>query len=155
MRPKENIEKFVRVRKPNVKTSRQMDKRTLDDSFAAMEQTIQAKSADHKPSTARIIILNRMIKLAAAAVIIIAISFFIVHQRPSEQAYTTKVSKVPKSTVEMVTARSLERAFRRGGIEAVEKQCDKALEMQKRPLDKLDIKELFTEIEIDLERTEL
>ncbi len=127
MRPKENMEKFVRVRKPHVTTSREMDKRTLDDSFAAMEQTIRAKSADHKPSTARIIILSRMIKLAAAAaVIIVAISFLVVYQKPSEQSDTTTVPKITKSPVEMVTAISLERAFRRGGIEAVEKQCKQA-----------------------------
>jgi hypothetical protein len=127
MRPKENIEKFVRVRKPHVKTSREMDKRTLDDSFTAMEQTIRAKSADHKPSTARIITLSRMMKLtAAAAVIIIAISFFTARQGPTEKADTTTVPKVTKSPVEMMTALSLERAFRRGGIEAVEKQCKQA-----------------------------
>ncbi|MFZ2148634.1 MAG: hypothetical protein WAV28_15575 [Sedimentisphaerales bacterium] len=155
MRPKKNIEKFVRVRKPYVTTSREMDKRTLNDSFAAMEQTIRVKSADHKPSTPRIITLSRMMKLTAAvAVIIMAISFFIAHQGPGEQADTT-VSQVIKSPAEMLTATSLIIAFRRGGIEAIEKQCDKALEMQKPPLDKLDIKELFTEIEIDLERTEL
>ena len=65
-------------------------------------------------------------KLAAAAVIIVAIGFFIAHQRPSEQDDTTTVSKVTKSPVEMMTAMSLERAFRRGGIEAVEKQCKQA-----------------------------
>jgi len=127
MRPKENIEEFVKVRKPYVTTSREMDKRTLNDSFAAMEQTIRAKSADHKPSTARIITLSRMMKLtAAAAVIIVAISFFIAHHGPSEQADTTTVSKVIKSPIEMMTEMSLERAFRRGGIEAVENQCREA-----------------------------
>jgi hypothetical protein len=62
----------------------------------------------------------------AAAVIIVAIGFFIVHQRPSEQDDTTTVSKVTNSPVEMMTAISLELAFRRGGIEAVERQCKQA-----------------------------
>jgi len=129
MRPKENIEKFVRVRKPHVTTSRQMDKRTLDDSFAAMEQTIRAKSADHKPSTARIIILSRMVKLAAAALIIVGISFYIARQGPSEQGITTKFLEVVESPSEIMTMRSLTIAYRRGGIEGIENQCEKALKI--------------------------
>ena len=127
MRKKENIEKFVRVRKPRVTTSRQMDKRTLDDSFAVMEQTIRTKSADHKPIVPRIIFRNRMIKLAAAAVIIAGFGLLavLVHRRPSEESGTA-VSEITKSPLEMMTAMSLERAFQRGGIEAVEDQCRKA-----------------------------
>jgi len=129
MRPKENIEEFVKVRKPHVTTSRQMDKRTLDDSFAAMEQTILAKSADHKPSAPRIIILSRMIKLAAAALIIVGISFFIAHQGPSEQGRTTRVLEVAESPSEIMTMKSLTIAYRRGGIEGIENQCEKALKV--------------------------
>ncbi len=130
MRPKENIEKFVRVRKPQVTTSRQMDKRTLNDSFTAMEQTIRAKSAGHKPSTARIIILNRMIKLAAAAaVIIVAISLFVARQGPSEQGGITRVLEIAESPSEIMTMKSLTIAYRRGGIEGIENQCEKALKI--------------------------
>ena len=126
MKPKENIEKFVRVRKPRVTTSRQMDKRTLDDSFAAMEQTIRTKSAEHKPSAHRIIIRSRMIKLAAAAAVIIVgigLLAIFVHQGPGEQP----VPKVVKSPTKMMTAMSLTMAYRRGGIEALDKHCEKAL----------------------------
>jgi len=130
MRPKENIEKFVRVRKPHVKTSRQMDKRTLNDSFTAMEQTIRAKSAGHKPSAARIITLSRMMKLtAAAAVIIVGISLYIAHQGPSEQGITTKFLETVESPAEIMTMKSLTIAYRRGGIEGIENQCEKALKI--------------------------
>ena len=129
MRPKENIEEFVKVRKPHVTTSRQMDKRTLNDSFAAMEQTIRAKSAGHKPSTARIITLSRMIKLAAAALIIVGISFFIAYQGPSEQGGTNRVLEVAESPSEIMMMKSLTIAYRRGGIEGIENQCEKALKI--------------------------
>ncbi len=130
MRPKENIEKFVRVRKPQVTTSRQMDKRTLNDSFTAMEQTIRAKSADHKPSTARIVTLSRMVKLtAAAAVIIISISFYIAHQGPSEQGGIVRVIEGIESPSEIMTMKSLKIAYSRGGIEGIENQCEKALKI--------------------------
>ena len=130
MRPKENIEEFVKVRKTDVTTSREMDKRTLDDSFAAMEQTIRAKSADQKPNAARIITLSRMIKLtAAAAVIIVGISFFIAHLGPGEQNGTTIVAEAAESPAEIMTMKSLKIAFRRGGVEAIENQCEKALKI--------------------------
>ena len=128
MKPKENIEKFVRVRKPHVTTSRQMDKRTLDDSFAAMEQTIRIKSADHKQSAPGIIFRNRMIKLtAAAAVIIVAIGLVavFVHRGPGEQIDSSN----GQSPTKMMSAMSLTMAYRRGGIEAVDEQCEKAIRM--------------------------
>jgi hypothetical protein len=126
MRKKENIEKFVRVGKPRVTTSRQMDKRTLDDSFAAMERTIRNKSSDQKPTVPGIILRNRMIKLsAAAAVVIVSIGLFavLVHEGPGEQS----VPKVPESPTKMMTAMSLTMAYRRGGIEALDEQCEKAV----------------------------
>ncbi|MDH4240739.1 MAG: hypothetical protein OEW48_14360 [Phycisphaerae bacterium] len=126
MRPKENIEKFVRVGKPRVTTSRQMDKRTLDDSFEAMEQTIRTKSADHKPSVPRIIFQSRMIKLTAtAAVIIVAIGLIslFVHQGPDEQI------GYDQSPTKMMSAISLTMAYRRGGIDTLDEQCEKAIRM--------------------------
>ena len=126
MNPKENIEEFVKVRKPDVTTSREMDKRTLDDSLAAMEQTMRAKSA---PSTIRIITLSRMIKLTAAAAVIIAGISFYVHQGPGEQNDTNMVSEVAESPAEIMTMKSLTIAYRRGGIEGIENQCEKALKI--------------------------
>jgi hypothetical protein len=126
MRPKENIEEFVKVRKPNVNTSREMDKRTLDDSFSAMEQTIRANI---KPSTTRIITFGRMIKLTAAAAVIIAgIGFFIAHQGPGEQNDII-IAEALDSPAKIMTMKSLKIAFRRGGVEAIESQCDKALKI--------------------------
>jgi hypothetical protein len=143
MRPKENIEEFVKVRKPNVTTSREMDKRTLGDSLAAMEQTIREQSADHKPSTARIITLSRVIKLTAAAAVIIAGISFYVHQGPGEQNDTTMVSKAIESPAEIMTMKSLKIAFRRGGIEGIENQCEKALKILGPQPASLSFAELF------------
>ena len=112
MRPKENIEEFVKVRKPDVTTSREMDKRTLDDSLAAMEQTIRAKSA---PSTNRIITLSRMIKLtAAAAVIIVAFGLFLSQDRHTSNGPTARHRIVAQSSVKMISMMSLRMTYRRG-----------------------------------------
>ena len=126
MRPEENIEEFVKARKPDVTTSREMDKRTLDDSFSTMEQTVRANI---KPSTARIVTFGRMIKLtAAAAVIIIGISFFMAHLGPGEQNDII-IAEALDSPAKIMTMKSLKIAFRRGGVEAIENQCDKALKI--------------------------
>ena len=121
MRPKENIEEFVKAGKPDVTTSDEMDKRTLEDSLATMEQTMQAKST---PSTIRI-----MIKLTAAAAVIIAGISILVHQGPGEQNVTTTVFQAADSPAEIMTMKSLKIAFRRGGTKAIENQCDKALKI--------------------------
>ena len=128
MKSKENIEKFVKDRKPQIQTSRQMDKRTLDDSFAAMDQTIRTKSTELKPGAHGIIIRSRVIKLAAAAAVIIVATGLIavfVHQGPDERI----VSGYDQSPTKMTSAISLTMAYRRGGIDALDEQCEKAIRM--------------------------
>jgi hypothetical protein len=66
-------------------------------------------------------------RLAAAAAIFVAIGLCIVERirrEPEPQQTRQQVA----SAVEMATAISLERAYRRGGIEAVEDQCRKVFE---------------------------
>lgn len=124
MKPKENIEELVRAGKPHVKTGPQMDKHILDDSFAAMEQTIRNRSGRHKSNAARIITLSRMIKpVAAAAVLVVSIGLLISRLGPGEQPQT------PESPADMVTAMSLRMAYREGGMEALERQCDHAVKV--------------------------
>jgi hypothetical protein len=128
MRKKEDIEKFVKDRKPHVTTSRQMDRRILDDSFAAMDQTIRTKSTELKPIAHGIIIRSRVIKLAAAAAVIIVATGLIavfVRQGPGEQ----NGSSYDQSPTKMMSAISLTMAYRRGGIDALDEQCEKAIRM--------------------------
>ena len=104
-----------------------MDRRTLDDSFAVMDKTIRTKSTELKPSAYGIIIRSRVIKLAAAAaVIIVGISLLaiLVHQGPGEKPVT-----IVKSPTKMMSAISLTMAYRRGGIDALDEQCEKAIRM--------------------------
>lgn len=145
MKSPKNIEEFVRLGKPEIKTGRQMDKRTLDDSFSAMDRAMQTQSAGF--STGREKITNwTVLHVAAAAVIILAIGFFIIHSNPDKQIEDTKVAHAAKSPAEMLTLRSLTIAYQKGGIEAVETQCDKAIEKLGRKSKNLNVQELFTEI---------
>ena len=78
-----------------------------------------------RPKIFRVILKSTPAKIAAAAVTILAISFFINHQAPDEQEQHS-IEEVKRSPIEMMTAISLERAFRQGGMEAIEKQCKQA-----------------------------
>jgi hypothetical protein len=140
MRPTENIEKFVRGGKPDVTTGRQMDKRVLDDSFGAMDETIRAK----KPGAARIILRSRATRLAAAAVIIVAIGLFTLQWDPREQE-PPQTPDVAKSPAEMLSVMSLNMAYRRGGIEAVDEQSNRAFEMLGSQPARVSIDELLAE----------
>jgi len=73
MRPTENIERFIKNRKPEVVTSADVDKRILNDSFSSMEEAMRTKPVVIQPNIWRIIMKSRISKLAAAAVIVIAI----------------------------------------------------------------------------------
>ena len=70
MTPIESIEKLIK--KINVTPRAQMHDKTLIDALAAQEKSKNEQSADIRPNIWRIIMKNRITKLSAAAVIIIA-----------------------------------------------------------------------------------
>ena len=140
MKPTENIEELVKLEKPRVTTGDTMDKRTLNDSFAAMDETVRA----NKPSAAGVILRSRAAKLAAAAVIIVAVGLLMVYRNPHVQPPPRTVSTA-KSPAEMLTVISLNIAYRRGGIEAVDEQTSKAFEMLGSQSATVSIHELLAE----------
>jgi hypothetical protein len=58
-------------------------------------------------------------------VIIVAVSFFITHQDPDKQEQP-RIVVITKTPAEMMTAMSLTITYRKGGMEAVEKQYNEA-----------------------------
>jgi len=139
MKPIENTEKFVRAGKANVTTNPQMDKRVLGDSFAAMDETVAGKS-----SAARMILRSRATRLAAAAAILIALALLLIQSNPPEQAHAP-TRNVAKSPADMLSAISLNMAYRRGGIEAMDDLSNEAFEMLGSQPGKVSIRELLTE----------
>jgi hypothetical protein len=104
-------------------------------------------SRAEKTSTTKVrlpnILKKPITKLAAAALIIVTISFLITHLGPSEKANTTDVTKVTKSPAELLTVASLNMAYRRGGIKAVEQQCEEAVDKLGPWPAKITVKELL------------
>jgi len=130
-----------------------------DRAIERVRQTLIDKGKVEESSSARIwrvVIQSPITKIAAAAVIIIAVGLFLVHRGPGEQVKPTEVAKVTKSPAEMMTLASFTFAYRRGGIEAVEEMCDKAFKMAGPRPAKVSIQELLEEFNgQDLERKTL
>jgi len=114
-----------------------------------LRSTAKGKSVRRAGSTTKVrladILKKPITKLAAAAMIILAISFFMIHLGPGEKVVTTDVTTVTKSPADMQTILSLNIAYRRGGIEAVDRQCKKAIEMLGPRPAQITIKQILTE----------
>ncbi|HUU18203.1 MAG TPA: hypothetical protein VMW72_13725 [Sedimentisphaerales bacterium] len=135
----EKLVKRFRI-KPTVK----MSEKTLADALKAQDEIKKTESTAIQPNIWRIIKRRRITKLTAAAVIILAASFLSTHWFPGEQEQP-KIAEITKSPVEMMTAISLEHAFRRGGIEAVENQCEQTLKLLGSRTASLSSQELLNE----------
>ncbi len=88
--------------------------------LSAFNQTWQ------KPLHLKTIVKSKITKLAAAAVIVLAIGLFLVERNPKEQPESQIETKVAKSPAELLTLASLNFAYRTGGMDAAEKLFDKA-----------------------------
>jgi hypothetical protein len=92
------------------------------------------------------IIKSPITKLAAAAVIIIAIGIFVAYQGPDEQAASRNITEATKSPAEMLTVASLNAAYRKGELEAVENRYKHVLEVIEPWPSKVSITEVFEEL---------
>ncbi len=139
----ELISRTINTEKPRFDAEKWKQKYT--DEFQSLLRRAAKGASVRRPNILKVIRKSPLAKIAAAAVIIVAIGFFIVHQRPSEQADTTTVPKVTKSPAEMQAILSLSIAYRRGGIEAVDRQCQKAIEMLGPRPAEITIQQILTE----------
>jgi len=121
-------------------------KQKYPEEFQMLRSMSEGQAHTRRPSIWSVVAQSPITKLAAAAVIIVGIGLFtiFVHRRPGEESGTA-VSEITKSPLEMITAMSLERAFQRGGIEAVEKQCKQAFKPCGLRHRSLSVEQLLTE----------
>ena len=92
-------------------------------------QMLSAFSESQQPKTTWRAIIKSPITKLAAAVIIIAVGLFLVHRSPPEQTRDHSTTEVAKAPAKMLTLGSTTMAYRRGGMDAVEKQIEKAFTM--------------------------
>ncbi len=135
----EIISRTIDSRKPEFDVEKWKQK--YPEEFQMLQSQSEQDSHIRQPSIWRTVRRSPITKLAAAAVIIVVIGLIavFVHRDPGEQP----VPKVVNSPTKMMSVISLTMAYRRGGIEAVDEQCEKAIRMLgPRPLH-LTIGQLF------------
>ena len=111
--------------------------------LSAFNETKQKHLA--RQTLIRTIMKNPLTKPAAAAAVIIAVGLFLVHRGPDEQIGNDKILEVTKCPADMQTILSLNIAYRRGGIAAVDRQCKKVIEMLGPRPAEMTIKQILTE----------
>lgn len=149
----ELISRTINTTKPEFDVEKWKQK--YPEEFQILQSLSGQDSSRRQPSVWRIVRQSPITKLAAAAVIIVAIGFFIAHRGPREQE-PVQIAKADKSPAELMTLMSLHFAYRQGGIEGVEEICDKAFKrVGPRPA-RVSIQELLEEFNgQDFERTKL
>lgn len=83
----------------------------------------------HRHNLWQTLIKSKITKLAAAAVVVLVVGLFVARRVPDKQIDNRTKPEAAQSPAEMMTAISLNMAYRRGGMEEVDRQCDKAFEM--------------------------
>ncbi len=120
-------------------------KQKFPDEFQALQSRATDKMA--RSSIWPILHKSPIVKFAAAAVIIITTGLFIILPGPEKKTDNAEVTGYSKSAAEMLTLRSLKIAYFNGGIEAVESQCDKAVEKITKKPEKITFQELLEDID--------
>ncbi len=100
-------------------------KQKYPEEYQALLSLAAEKAPTHRPNIWKITLRNPIIRIAAAAMIIIAVTFFSIRQDQDRQE-GPGIRKATRSPAEMMTAMSLTIAYRKGGMEAVEEQYNKA-----------------------------
>ena len=140
MKPLENTEDVVRRSKTKVTTDPCMDKRVLEDSFVAMDEALSAR----RSSVARFILRSRGVRYAAAVVILLALGLLALQPGPSESEQPP-VARTTRSPAERLSAMSLNMAYRRGGIEALDELSHEVFEALGPPPTRVSARELRSE----------
>ena len=142
MRPSNNFEKLIKLCKPEVKTDEQMDKLTLNGSFAVMDDTIVNKSFKFSMFA---LLRNKIAISTIATVIILIVGFLVFQPEPNDKTNIPKVTNEIQTPAEMMSLLSINLAYNRGGLDEVEKQCEKAMtEIGPRPA-QITVTELLAE----------
>jgi hypothetical protein len=136
------ISRTINTQKPQFDDEKWKQK--FHEEFQALQS--RAKAPAH-PVRWTSFLKSPVVKFAAAAVIIMAISFFVYRSEPAKQVDIPEETNVLESPIEMLTLSSLNAAYRNGGIEAVEAQCDKAMARLAAPSETITIDQLLAELD--------
>jgi len=143
MRSEEDIEQSFKQAALDVEINAESDRVVLDELVE-----VHRKSTVPSRSTWRTRPRSSALKLAAVVAIATLTALLVTRHGPSEPG-PAKAGPRTVYTLELATAMSLEKAFRQGGIEAVDSQYRKAFGTTRRDTKTPSIEELLTDLETE------
>ena len=127
MRPTEDIEK--RIKNVNIVIDSESNKRVFSNILQAFQKsTAKDLAPTNQPIIWRMIFRNQLTKLAAAAVIIVAVGLFLGRGRHTPSGPTAEPRLIAQSTVKKMSLMSLRMAYQRGGFDALDRQLRDTLD---------------------------
>ncbi len=143
MRSERNIERSFKQANLDVAIGAKRDRRVLDELAE-----VQRKSPSH--TTGWPVPCSWVMALVAVVAAVTVVALLVGRSRRPEPK-PAPPGKRTASTIELATAISLEKAFRQGGIEAVEKQYREAFGTPQTRDETLSIEALLTHVETETE----
>ena len=121
--------------------------------FSDAYQTLVSR-AEKRPEVRRFLWARPLLK-AAAVIAIAALVIFLTPRRPEKHTESAIDVKPEKSPAILLSRLSLMRAYERGGLDAVDEQCEKAFKLLGKKTTKASINELLNENGKEPERKDL
>jgi len=138
----ELISRTINTEKPQFDAEKWKQK--YPEEYQVLLSRAAKRDSNLQPTILKVILKSPLTKIATAAMIILGVSIFVTHHDPGKQEQPG-IAEITKSPVKMMTTISLERAFRQGGIEAIENQCEQALKLLGTRTDGLSSQDLLSE----------
>ncbi len=111
--------------------------------YSAEYQTLVSR-AEKRPNRLRFIWMRQLLRIAAVVAVVAVVIFFVL-RRPEKQIELTIIAKPQQSPAVMLSRLSLMLAYKRGGLDAVDEQCEKAFKMLGQKNANVSISELLNE----------
>ena len=120
-------------------------KQKYPDEYQTLISRKKDKPASRRPHILTVIFGKPAVQLAAAAAVIVVVGLLTIHQNPNEEDGTVVVSDSTQSPAYMRSILSLNIAYRRGGMEAVDRQYQIITEMLGPRPAQITIEQMLTE----------
>jgi len=140
MNPVENTENAIRRAKIKIATDPEMDRRVLHDSFEAMNEGL----ANHKAAPPQRPLRLKALSLAAAAIIVVSIGLVAI-QLGTPSHTRSEAGPTAKAPADRLSAMSINMAFRRGGMDAVDDLAYEAFASPTSQSNGLSVQKLLSE----------
>jgi hypothetical protein len=97
-----------------------------------------------RPNVRRFLWARQLVRIAAV-IAVAAIVIFFTSRRPEKRIESAIIAKPPQSPAMMLSRLSLMLAYNRGGLDAVDEQCERAFKLLGHKTNKVSINELLNE----------